>query len=143
MAKKCLLDANVLVALNWVSDPNHKKSRQVIKKIIDKKYQLVTNNYIVDEVLTVLLLRTKNLEQVGILASLLYSKQESILIKQVSPEWQKKASVVFVKQKTRQLSFTDCVLLVQAKEEKISTVCTFDQDMQKEDKLNQGLIFLP
>lgn len=139
--QKVLIDANVFIALNWPKDSCHKQAKKLLKNI-EEKYELLTNNYLVAETLTVLLLKTKSIEKTSILANGFYHYSEPFKMLQVSKSLQLKALKIFSKQQKPLLSFPDCTLIAQAIDQNIKTIFTFDQNIKSCRFLKRGYKFL-
>ena len=139
--KKVLIDANVFIALNWPKDSCHIQAKKILKNI-EKKYQLLTNNYLVAETLTVLLLKTKDVEKTSILANGFYYHSEPFKMLQAPKSLQFKTLKIFSKQQKPLLSFADCTLIAQAIDQNIKTIFTFDKNIKSSPFLKRGYKFL-
>ena len=108
--QKILIDANVFIALNFPLDSCHQKAKKLFDKI-KNSYQLVTNNYLVSEALTVLLIKTKNIQKTKTLAFRFYHQPDPFLMIQINKKLQLKTLEIFSNQKKPKLSFPDCTLV--------------------------------
>lgn len=128
--EKILVDTNVFVSLYWEKDPNHSIAfKTFIKQSPHTLFY--TNNYLVSEVLTVLLFKTKAREKVRQLGEHFYYSESNVRMFQVSLSWQKRALKIFSQQDKPILSFPDCVFIAQAIVQKIKTIFTFDKNIRK------------
>ena len=139
--QKILIDANVFIALNFPLDSCHQKAKKLFDKI-KNSYQLVTNNYLVSEALTVLLIKTKNIQKTKTLAFRFYHQPDPFLMIQINKKLQLKTLEIFSNQKKPKLSFPDCTLVAQALDQKITTIFTFDRNVKKFPLLKKGFKFI-
>jgi len=87
---------------------------------------IYTSEYIFDEVVTVALIRTKNLEiAIDIGNYILSSPRIKLLF--INDEILKRARKVFQKYKEKRLSFTDCTTIALIEQHKIDKLMSFDQ----------------
>jgi len=140
-SKKILIDANVFIALNFPQDSCHQKAKELFDEI-KNSYQLLTNNYLVSEALTILLMKTKNIQKIGILACRFYHQAEPFIMAQVDKKLQLEALEIFSTQEKPKLSFPDCTLIAQALEQKITTIFTFDRNIREFPLLEKGYKFI-
>jgi len=128
--QKILIDANVFIALNYLKDSCHQKAKKIFQEV-EKKFEMVTNNYLVSETLTVLLIKTKSVEKTKSLALGFYYHPDPFKMIQVSRLLQLKSLKIFSQQEKPKLSFADCTLISQAKEQKIKNIFTFDANLRR------------
>lgn len=143
MERIALVDANSFIALAWKKDPNHLKSANLFNQMKVENYLFVTNNYLVSEVATVLLMRFKNPALVVVLTKVFYFPPPNLKMIQISKQLQLKALEIFSKQEKPKLSFPDCTLIAQALEKKIKTIFTFDKNIRKFPLLKKNFKFIP
>lgn len=139
MRDKILLDANIFVAVAHLDDLHRKRALQLLEELKKNKPIFVTNNHIIDEALTVTALRSKSMLHVNTLGESIYTKESPwFRIYRVSLNWEKEAFRIFRKQETYKkdefLSFTDCILLAQARLQNISKIFSFDQRFEQLEK---------
>ena len=61
-----LLDSSLIVAYSNEADENHEKALKIVREMEKGRYgTLIITDYIFDEVVTVMLVKTKNLEKVS------------------------------------------------------------------------------
>jgi len=121
MENKIIIDANFFISLFSPHDSNHKKAEVIFSDINNKTVSLYTNNYLVAEVYTVLLLRTKHLESV-------HAAHNEVLGHSTYP------LTIFSTQNKYKggfLSYADCSLVVQARKQHIKTILTFDTTLKQ------------
>ena len=123
------LDSSFIIAYLNEADDNHAKSLNIVKDINRGRYGTpVISDYIFDEVVTVMLIKTKNLEKViqageTILhSSLLFRIDENLF----SLVWK-----IFKEQQKPMFSFTDCATIAICRVNGISNIATFDKDFKK------------
>lgn len=139
--EEILIDANVFVALNFPLDSCHQKAKELFDKV-KNSYQLVTNNYLISETLTVLLIKTKDIQKVKTLAFRFYHQSHPFIMAQINKRLQLKTLEIFSAQKKPKLSFSDCTLIAQALHQKINTIFTFDNDLKKFPLFKKGFKFI-
>lgn len=133
MSKTYLIDTNVLMALHLRDHSLHDLSLDTLAGI--KVSEIITNQLIVQELATVLLIQGNDLEYTKMLIKNYFFGEKPIIA--VSPMNQtlwNKSFEVFFGQTRGKLSFADCSLVAQARLEKIKTIITFDKDLKKEFK---------
>lgn len=126
-----LLDANILIALLHKRDVHHQRTVQHFETLVAKKTPLSTNNHVIDESLNVLARRTKSLMWSVDLGESIYGMHSPWFRMYRTPhQWELDAFEIFKKQppytKETFLSFTDCMLIVQAKRQAITALWTLD-----------------
>ena len=130
---KIFVDSNVLVALYRRDDSLHDKAVKVTQDLDKLGPIYITNNYCINEALTILLLRTKSLEASLHLGWMVYEKGNPwFKMLQVDQKIQHKSWNFFKQQKPKdQASFTDCTILTQVKSRKIKRIFSFDENLKK------------
>ena len=135
MENKIIIDANFFISLFSPHDSNHKKAEVIFSDINNKTVSLYTNNYLVAEVYTVLLLRTKHLESVHAAHNeVLGHSTYPLTIHHIGKEEDKAIYDVFSTQNKYKggfLSYADCSLVVQARKQHIKTILTFDTTLKQ------------
>ena len=127
----CLIDANVFVAGYLVDDTQHLIGKKIFNGLSAKNKQ--TNYWLVAEVATVLLMKSKNLSFTQkIIDDLFFSDQALVPVTPISLELWQATHDVFVEQKNHKLSWADCSLIAQARLEDVQTIATLDQDLIQE-----------
>jgi len=128
------LDSSFLVAYSNEEDSLHAKAMKVASDLADGKYGMpVITDYIFDEVITILLVRTKNFRKAietgeKLIGTTLFLHMDSALF---SDSWS-----IFKNQNNPRLSFTDCSIVAVCKANGIGTLVTFDRDLKEDSKLN-------
>jgi len=128
------LDSSLIVAYLNEADGQHAKALQVVKDVDRGKYGTpVITDYVFDEVVTVMLVKTKNVGQVTELgekllgANLLFRVDEGLF----NLAWN-----IFKGQQKPMLSFTDCTSVAVCRSNGISNMATFDEDLQRLGEFN-------
>jgi hypothetical protein len=128
-----LLDSSLIIAYSNVADVNHKKALQIVKDIYRGKYGTpVITDYIFDEVVTVMLVKTKSIKKVAELGETLLN---SSLMFRVDEDIFNFAWKMFKGQ--RKFSFTDCTSIAVCKANGISNIATFDKDFQEKEEFTK------
>lgn len=133
---KILVDANVLIALAYPRDPHHNQASVLLETLKINKPMFVTNNHIIDEALTVTPRRAKSMVHAILLGNSVYEKEASwFRVFRVPLSWEQEAFNLFRSQETYKkdtfLSFTDCILITQARKQRLTTLFTFDETLKK------------
>ncbi len=129
-----LLDSSLIVAYSNEVDENHPKAKQVADDVAKEKYGTpVITDYVFDEVVTVMLARTKSLARVTKLGETLLAATRVV---RVDKDLFDAAWVIFKQQRRNKLSFTDCTSIAVCRANGISNVATFDEDLAELDNVN-------
>lgn len=128
------LDTSYLVSLENDKDSNHEKAVRLNEEIAKGKFgRIVVSDYIFDETVTVTFRRTRKLNKAILVGERLFSFAE---IKYVDEKTFADSWNFFRKQKSTELSFTDCTTLVLMQSNGINNIATFDEDFQKIQNIN-------
>jgi len=123
------LDSSLIVAYSNEADENHAKALQVVKDVNRGRYGTpVITDYVFDEVVTVMLVKTKNTGQVTELGEKLLGTN---LLFRVDEDLFNLAWSIFKEQRKPMLTFTDCTSVVVRRSNGISNMATFDEDLQR------------
>lgn len=120
-----ILDTSFIVSYFNTRDQNHTKAVKLMKEIHEP---LCLTDYIFGEVVTVSLIRLKNIERASKIGEILLKSLEIIDVDKSSFD---KAWNLFCKQKDTILSFTDCTTVSVMQESDIKKIATFDEDFGK------------
>lgn len=124
------IDTNIFAAAKLKNDVDHKQGKKLLEDALFGKYdQVYTSDYIFDEVMTLLIMRTQN-------HKLTYEYGNSILLSDIieiikvnddifESSWKK-----FCKFKDKILSFTDCTTVAIIDELKIDMIMSFDKHFE-------------
>lgn len=136
--QKLFIDTSAFAALADSKDDNHQKASQFNKSI--KRLSLVTSNYILDELYTLLLLNVGYPKTVQFKAKLdLLVKADILTVVWITEELATQTWQVFEQFNTdKQWSFTDCSSYVVMKDQAITNVFTFDHHFSQ-----MGFVQLP
>lgn len=129
-----LLDSSLIVAYSNEVDENHVKAKKVVDDVAKEKYGTpVITDYVFDEVVTVMLVRTKSLARVTKLGETLLGATQLVRIDEdlFGAAW-----VIFKQQRKNKFSFTDCTSIAVCKANGISNVATFDEDFAELDNVS-------
>lgn len=122
------LDSSFIIACKIADDQNHEKSMRYLSEFIKNSEEVVISDYIFDEVMTVLFLKTKDLNIAIDIGNTLKSSAQLIKLDDFTfnKTWE-----IFKSQNNTKLSFTDCSTLALMKKERIKKLATFDEDFKK------------
>jgi len=124
-----LLDSSLVVAYSNEADENHAKALQLMEDIDRGKYgSPAITDYIFDEVMTVMLFKTKNLNRSVELGETLLGAN---LLFRVDEDLFNLAWKTFKEQREPSLSFTDCTTIVVCRANGITNIATFDEDFRR------------
>jgi len=122
-------DSSAYIAYYNKRDKNHNKALSFVKKIRDREFGPViiyTSDYVFDEVITAILILTKNKDlAIKIGESIKASKITKII--KVNEEIFQKAWETFKEYKDKLWSFTDCTSFAIMEKMNIKTAFTFDK----------------
>lgn len=125
-----LIDSNVLIAAYQKSNSQHEKASRLLWSL--RELQPKTNPLVAQEVCTVLLLRTNNLQFVNqVTRDLFFDSQPLVKLSVLSTQLWQSAYQVFSTQPGSELSFADCSLIAQARLEGVIKIATLDGDLKK------------
>ena len=121
-----LIDTGILGALVNTKDENHDRAVRILDSVMKKKYGTpILTDYILDEVVTLLYIRTKRPElsiEIGTkIIEEKFGKYFKIPKEVVEKTWLTYQTLVF-----KGLSFTDCSLIEFGKHLSCDTIATFD-----------------
>ncbi|MHB1440753.1 MAG: type II toxin-antitoxin system VapC family toxin [Cuniculiplasma sp.] len=120
------IDTSVLVAYIVEKDSNHEKAVSLMEEIIKGKHgSAITSEYVFDETVTVVLVRSKSLESAIMSGELI---KESVPILDVSSSIFEASWGRFQRQQTTRFSFTDCTILELVEANHVENLATFDRE---------------
>ena len=126
---RLFVDTSAWVALNDLKDQHHAVAVEKLARIRSEKVELVTSDYILDETLTLIRMRTFHQAAIAFGDALLKSGVASMVT--ISDEVRSAAFVLFRKYDDKDLSFTDCTSFALMKRLKVQTAFTFDGHFQQ------------
>lgn len=123
-----LLDSSFIVAYLNEADENHSKAIRVADDLDKGKYGTpVMTDYIFDEVITVMLMKVKNIAKASEVGEALLN---STLLLRIDEHIFDLAWSMFKKQDKPRFSFTDCTTIAICKVNGITKIATFDKEFQ-------------
>lgn len=129
------IDANVLVANANIRDSCHARADVLLNEIIKLKFgKPFTSDYIFDEIVTVLMQKTKDMKRTKDYGERLIDGEIEILT--VDEHIFKEAWTIFKEQGQTKLSFTDCTNLAIMRTHNIQHIATFDQAYKKQKNIS-------
>lgn len=139
-SNKLIVDSNVLIGFYIPKDALHHQAKAVIEQT--KNLPKIINNHLLSEITTLILLRGKNLPLATKIAQdFIDGTFPKFGLAKTNKELNSLTLKLFQKQRTNQLSFTDCSIVAQAQLDNIHTIATFDKDLRHEFKYKFN--FLP
>jgi hypothetical protein len=126
---RLFVDTSAWVALNDRNDQHHAVAIEKFARIRTEKIGMVTSDYILDESLTLIRMRTFHQAAIAFGDALLKSGVASMLT--ISDEVRSAAFELFRKYDDKDVSFTDCTSFALMKRLKLHTAFTFDGHFQQ------------
>lgn len=140
MITKCLVDSNVIIAANFASDSLHEAAVKLLENVAKNKK--VLNVFLISEIATVLLQKTKEKNLVAqLINAIIKSESKEILVAPYSDTFFTITLQLFTNQSSHKLSFADCSIIAQARMQKVKTILSFDRDLRSE--FRKEFEFLP
>lgn len=132
---KIFIDSSVLVPLFWKNHPNHDKITKNLSII--KGNECYISNGILSEVMTVLGMKTKNIELLKIIYAYFHDNFK-ILNEYEIKEFNLKVFSIFQKynRNTFKVSFIDCSSVIISAEYSLDGVMSLDKDFKIFDEIN-------
>lgn len=128
------IDTNIFVSFYNEADQNHNAAKNIISDIAAGKYgKPITSDYVFDEAVTVMLVRTKSLEHAVRLGQYIL---DSVQVAIVNSAILHTAWEIFRKENDEKMSFTDCTSRVFAEKFGIKNIATFDSAFKKVAGIN-------
>lgn len=120
------LDTCVFVAAKLEKDKDHQKAVKILENALKNDFgKIYTSDYIFDETVTLLLMRTKTNKIIRDFGNSILSSPNIEIIK-IDDNLFEKAWQEFGKYKDKLLSFTDCTTIAIIMEFKIDKIISFD-----------------
>ena len=125
------LDTSFLVAYIVDKDTNHEKAVSLMKEIVEGEHgSAITSEYVFDETVTVVLVRSKSLESAVKTGDII---KESIPVLDVGNNVFEASWKRFRNQKNTKFSFTDCTILEMVESNHLDKLATFDREFEGAD----------
>lgn len=132
--KKILVDTSFIVSLFRKNDENHRIAKENATLIENNKCYIT--NYVLNEVITILAMRTKDIE---LTKMVYYFMQDNFIIinEQDTTNFNTKVMKIFEKynRDTFHLSFVDCSLILLFKEYNLDFLISFDKWFEKVEEI--------
>lgn len=124
------VDADAFVALTKKDDSNHKKAKEIFEQLFNIPVTFTTSNYVFSEVATVLSQRVDHHTAVAFIHSM---KAEGTIfqIERISEELEESAIEIFMKQKSKNVSFVDCTNIAVIRAKHMDGIFSFDDAYKK------------
>lgn len=122
------LDTSFLVAYIVDKDTNHEKAVSLMEEIVNGKHgSAITSEYVFDETVTVVLVRSKSLNSAVKTGDLI---KESIPVLDVGSNVFEASWRRFRNQNNTKFSFTDCTILEIVESNHLDSLATFDKEFE-------------
>lgn len=124
-----LLDSSAIVAYQNEADENHTKATRILNDVAAGKYaSSVITDYVFDEIVTVMLVKTRDLRKAVDTGEKLLAASRFVRVEADSFDL---AWSIFKEQRKTYLSFTDCTSIAVCRANGISNIATFDEDFNR------------
>jgi len=123
--ERVFVDTSAWYALLNARDVRHERALQ----LLDETYRLVTTNYVIDETITLTLIRAGYRQAVSV-GDMLWSGKASEIVR-ITEEDEQAAWRMFKQFDDKQFSFTDCTSFVVMQRMGITLAFTFDDDFAR------------
>jgi predicted nucleic acid-binding protein len=123
------IDTGVWFALLVVKDPNHQRSSEWFASLCEP---VVTSDYVVDETLTLLLMRGERTKAIEF--GNLVIVGSTVVLHKVSEDQFNRSWILFQRLCSAGLSFTDCASHIVARDLSVPKVASFDRHFQMTGK---------
>jgi len=133
--EKVFIDADAFVALVRVKDKNHRKAKRVYKYLKKKKASFFSSNTSLYEAVTVISQKISHKKA----KEFLIKVHQGLSVIFINPEREKRATFIFSKQISKNVSFFDCLNMAIMKELGIKEILSFDEDYKKNNFLRIGI----
>lgn len=121
------VDASAFISSLVVNDSNHPRAKKISAELEKEKAQLVTTNMVIAEVLTVLSMRQEKQLALQFGERL---RQGGIEVAHPNPDHFEKAWNIFKREKSKNLSFVDCMSFTVIQLFHIPSVFSFDRQFR-------------
>jgi predicted nucleic acid-binding protein len=123
------VDTSGFFALWNAGDRYHAQAVRLHQELIRKRRRFVTTEYVVDEAVTLLLLRHSHGAAADFLDTV--ERSEALRLEWISPERFHAGAVLFRKHKDKEWSFTDCVTFAVMRELRVRDAFTADHHFKQ------------
>ena len=124
---RCFVDTNAWVAWAQADEPGHRRALETLRSVPPDR--VVTSDHVIGETFT--RLRTKRGYAAAARAGAILLDESYVRWESVTPEDFGAAWAMFSKYGDKELSFTDCTVLVQPERLGIGPIFAFDDDFRK------------
>jgi predicted nucleic acid-binding protein len=126
---RIFVDTSAWFALNARNDGHHERARRFVASLRAEPVLFLTNDYIIDETLTLLRFRVSHTQARSFLR--LVERSPQISREQVTPGDLERAEEIFVKYRDTMCSFTDCVSFAFMEGRVMEDAFAFDADFSQ------------
>lgn len=128
-APEILIDTAGFLSLWDAADEHHRRAVQLQTELIRKGRQFLTTDYIVDETVTLLLVRHSHAAAADFLATVMAS--EALQVQWIDSDRFRGAATLFARHNDKRWSFTDCVSFALMRELKLMDCFTTDHHFRQ------------
>lgn len=129
---KIFVDTGAWAALAMTNDQHHKQARNLFEQLKEKSTQLITSDYVLDESLTLIRLRSSHSKAIAVGKSILNSSVVRVVT--VDRGVWDSAWNTFMHFKDKRWSFTDCTSFAIMDSLHIQTAFAFDGNFKQHGK---------
>jgi hypothetical protein len=124
-----LMDSAGFLALWDAGDEHHRRAAELLANLTRQRRRFLTTEYIVDETVTLLLVRHSHAAASDFLDTV--ERSESLRLEWIGPERFHAAASLFRRHGDKDWSFTDCVSFVVMRELRLRDAFTSDQHFRQ------------
>ena len=124
MANEIFVDTSGYYSLLVRNDDRHKAAGRVLSEAKRRKRRFVTSDYVLDETLTLVKIRTESRVALALLERI--EQSSAIVLEDINPFRLQAAKALFRKYWDHEFSFTDCTSFAVMRELKITDALTTD-----------------
>lgn len=128
-AADVFMDSSGFLALWDATDEHHAAAVRLQLDLARKKRRFLTSDYVVDETVTLLLMRHSHAAAADFLDTI--ERTELVRLEWIGPERFHKAGALFRKHADKEWSFTDCVSFAIMRELRVSDAFTTDHHFKQ------------
>jgi predicted nucleic acid-binding protein len=126
---RIFVDTSAWFALNNRKDQHHQQAVNFIADHRSSPILFLTNDYVIDETVTLLRFKVSHREAAAFLR--LFSRSRQLVCEQVTPEDIKRAEEIFLHYRDKSWSFTDCVSFAFMEERDLQDAFAFDANFSQ------------
>lgn len=133
--KQVFIDADILVALGRLRDKNHRQAEKIYRELKKKAVVFFISNTSLYETVTVISQRISHQKAKEFLKRV----RRALNIVYIDQNLESRARLIFNKQRSKNVSFFDCLNMAILKEMGLGEIFSFDEDYKRNGILRIGI----